>query len=406
MSLSRNNSHGNYSQLRFEGFSPGGRNKIQRSLNLLKMFVIAFLEYLLIKVKLFIIGIGRFFLILKRFSHEAKDLFTAKLIWSRGRLGRPIATGVVMVASFAIFTVGEIFSGTSLVSSQEIHPDYLASTVDIIPQRNIALTEIPEDRKKSEPFSYTVQRGDNLSSIGAKFRISVDAIKYVNNLTDNSVLQVGDEITVPPVAGLIHTVDSGDTLSAIAQKYDVHPQAIADFNYILDTSKLAVGTELVIPEGKVPDPVVPLARTQVVPHQASGYIPPASVPPAQPSSNFCVWPTTVRLITQYFSWYHNGLDIAVPSGTAMPPLYSCTGGVVTRAGWDPRGLGLHVRIDHGNGYETVYGHMSRVDVGFGENVGRGQVLGLMGNTGRSTGPHVHFMVVHNGVPQNPLNFTN
>jgi murein DD-endopeptidase MepM/ murein hydrolase activator NlpD len=89
----------------------------------------------------------------------------------------------------------------------------------------------------------------------------------------------------------------------------------------------------------------------------------------------------------------------------MPPILSCMGGTVVRAGWDPWGLGLHVRIDHGIGYETVYGHMSRLDVSYGENVKRGQIIGLMGSTGRSTGPHVHYMVKYNGIAQDPLNFT-
>jgi murein DD-endopeptidase MepM/ murein hydrolase activator NlpD len=80
-------------------------------------------------------------------------------------------------------------------------------------------------------------------------------------------------------------------------------------------------------------------------------------------------------------------------------------GVVIRAGWDPWGLGLHVRIDHGNGYITIYGHMSRLDVSYGQEVDRGQIIGIMGSTGNSTGPHVHFMVEYNGVAQNPLNFT-
>jgi len=150
----------------------------------------------------------------------------------------------------------------------------------------------------------------------------------------------------------------------------------------------------------VPEPILPPV-----------YTPPAIIGPssggqASPSKSFCVWPTTVRIITQYFAWYHNGLDIATPWGGGMPPIFACTGGKVVRAGWDPYGLGLHVRIDHGNGYSSIYGHMSRIDVGYGQNVGRGQVIGLMGNTGRSTGPHVHFILNFNGVAQNPLNYTN
>ncbi|HOM78207.1 MAG TPA: peptidoglycan DD-metalloendopeptidase family protein [bacterium] len=389
-----------YSQLRFEGFSVKERNKIQGILVLAKSFIKALGKYVVSKIGQVLYGFGYTVVWVKDTSHYLKDLLISKLIWSRGRLGRPIATSIVMFGAFLIFFFGELFSSTKFVSSQELHPDYLSSSTDIIPQKNIALTAIPDDRKGTEPFSYTVQGGDTLSSIGAKFRISVDALKYVNSLADTSVLQVGDVLTIPPVTGLIHKVASGDTLSSIAQKYDVPSQAIADFNYILDTSKLAVGTELVIPDGKVPEPVIP-----VVP--APGFAPSFGVTPqAQPSSNFCLWPSSVRIITQYFSWFHNGVDIASPAGTALPPLYACTSGVVTRSGWDPFGLGLHVRIDHGNGYETVYGHMSRVEVGYGARVSRGQVIGIMGNTGRSTGPHVHFMVIYNGVAQNPLGYMN
>jgi murein DD-endopeptidase MepM/ murein hydrolase activator NlpD len=88
----------------------------------------------------------------------------------------------------------------------------------------------------------------------------------------------------------------------------------------------------------------------------------------------------------------------------MPPIYACGSGTVIRSGWDPFGLGLHIVIDHGNGYQTVYGHMSKLNVGVGRDVDKGDVIGIMGSTGRSTGPHVHFIVKYNGVAQNPLKY--
>ena len=90
----------------------------------------------------------------------------------------------------------------------------------------------------------------------------------------------------------------------------------------------------------------------------------------------------------------------------MPPTYASSSGTVTRAGWGPWGLGLHISIDHGNGFETVYGHLSRIEDGYGQRVSQGQVIGLMGNTGRSTGAHLHFTVKYNGVAQNPYNYVN
>jgi len=380
-------------QLRFKGFSP---NK-----NLIKAFFNALGKYIVIKVRnlgrLVVKGAGFF----KDFPVTVKDFLVKKLIWSRGRLGRPIANLAVMGIAFVVFTFGEVLNSTRFVSGGEVSPDYLTYTSDIIPNVNTATTLVPESRKRAESFDYTVTQGDTLSSIGEKFKISTDALKYVNSLTDNSILSIGQTITIPPVSGLIHTIEEGDTIESIAEKYDVAPQAVADFNYILDTSKLAVGDELVIPGAKVPEPVIPIAPS--IPTITS---PGGNLPPATPSQGFCVWPTSTRIITQYFSWYHNGLDISKPSTMPNPPIYACRDGVVVRAGWDPFGLGLHVRIDHGNGYETVYGHMSSIYVSYGQSVSRGQAIGLMGTTGRSTGPHVHFMVKYGGVAQNPLNYTN
>jgi len=384
-------------QLRFDGFGPRGRNKLEQAVHTLLAFLKAIYMY----------GVGRvvfsglfiFSLCVKsvHLIRWSKGFLVRKLIWSRGRLGRPVILAVVLSAAFFVFLFGEVFNSATFVTQQRISPDYLSNVTDIIPKKNIALTTIPDSRKRAESFTYVVEDGDTLSDIGYKFKISADALRYVNNLSDTDYLKVGQELVIPPVSGLIHSVVSGDTLSSIAEKYDVAPQAIADFNYILDTTSLAIGTELVIPDAKVPQPkIVPIPGIPT---------PPVVVSPDADRS-LCMWPSTVRIITQYFSWYHNGLDIATPWSMGMPPLFACTGGTVTRAGWDPWGLGLMVQVDHGNGFVSVYGHMSRLDVSYGQHVGRGQVIGLMGNTGRSTGPHVHFMVKYNGVPQNPLNYMN
>ncbi|MDC0449216.1 M23 family metallopeptidase [bacterium] len=387
-------------QLSFEGFRPSGRNKIDQFKNTWIEFAKVLGLYLVHRFKTLcrvVWGLVRGLFHLPIFL---KAYLTKKLIWSRGRLGRPIATATVLGVSFFVFFVGEILSGSSFVVAKEVDSDYLTRSSDIMPSRNIATTTVPDERKRAESFEYAVQSGDTISGIGEKFRISADALKYVNGLTDTAVLKVGRELTIPPISGLIHEVEDGDTLGSIAEKYDVAPQAIADFNYILDTSKLAIGSELVIPGAKVPQPVAPPVYISPTPGSTGYYA------QATPSKNFCVWPTTVRIITQYFTWYHNGVDISTPRGGGMPPLFSCTSGTVVRAGWNPWGLGLHVRIDHGNGYQTVYGHMSRIDVGYGQRVSRGQVIGLMGNTGRSTGAHVHFMVQYNGVAQNPFDYVN
>lgn len=388
------------SQLKLKGFKTPAQGKINKFLS--KMFspvsgfIRAIFKYFFLKLKHLGIFLINSFSSAVKFITWLKEYTTRKLIWGRGRLGRPVANIIVLFVALVVFIFGEILSSNRFVNSQEINPDYMSNVTDILPNRNTALTLVPDDRKRAESFLYTVQSGDTLSGIGQRFKISTDAIKYVNGLTDNSVLSVGDSITIPPVSGLIHKVKDGDTLNSIAEKYDVAPQAVADFNYILDTSSLAIGSELVVPGAKVPQPVyvppvpvyTPQAPLAQVPNLGDGW----------------VWPTTTRIITQYFAWYHNGIDIAVPWGWGMPPLYATSSGTVTRSGWDPWGLGLVVTIDHGNGYTSTYGHMSRIDVGYGEKVKKGEVIGLMGNTGRSTGPHLHFTIKANGVAQNPFNY--
>jgi len=383
-------------QLSFEGFRPSGRNKIEQFLSLWSDFFRSLTSYIFKKIWLLLVLVIKLIAFLTTLPHELKSFLTKKLIWSRGKLGRPIATWSVMGISFLVFMFGEVFSSSSLVVYKPVSADYLRSTVDIIPKKEIALTQLPEGRR-DKTIKYTIQPGDSLYSIGNQFKVSIDALKYINGLTDSSILSIGQELTVPPVSGLIHKVESGDTINSIALKYDVPAQAIADFNYLLDTSKLAIGTELVIPGGKVPEAPPPFVYIPLSSFGAAGTV--------KPNKDFCVWPTTVRIITQYFMWYHNGVDIAVSSKSGMPPILACSKGKVIRAGWDPFGLGLHVRIDHGNGFLTIYGHMSRLDVSYGDSVKAGEQLGLMGSTGNSTGPHVHFMVDYNGVPQNPLNFT-
>lgn len=384
------------SQLKLKGFKVEVEDK-NKNLKILARFLAFIFKYFLKKIQKSVYFFGHLIKGSKTLAENSKEYVTKKLIWSRGKLGRPIANLVIMGMAFVVFTFGEILSSTRFVNSQEINPDYLSNTTDILPNKNTALTTIPEDRKRAESFEYTVQSGDTLSSIGQKFKIALDALEYVNGLTDTSVLSVGDVLTIPPISGLIHEVEDGDTLSSIAEKYSVVPQAIADFNYILDTSSLAVGSELVIPGAEVPE-VVP------VPTYTPSYVPQPSYPSVPNLADGFVWPAPSYIITQYFYWYHNGIDIAVPWGRGMPPIYATSSGTIVRSGWDPWGLGLHVVINHGNGYTSTYGHLSRLNVGYGTQVSKGQRIGLMGNTGNSTGPHLHFTIKYNGVAQNPLNY--
>lgn len=389
-----------YVQLSFKGFTPRGGNFFSRFIRTIGWFSKDVSHYISTRFNGFVFVVAKTIWSFGSISKNFKSYIIRRLIWSRGKLGRPIAMTFVLGASFIVFLFGEVLNSSDLVVNQEVNADYLTNSSDIIPNKYVATTTLPEDRKRTEPFEYTVQDGDSLYTLGTRFRISVEALRYVNKLTERDSLSVGKVLVIPPVSGLVHKVAPGENLSSIASKYSVPSQAIADFNYILNSSSLKIGTELVIPGGQVPKQVVvPVFAGNTTIGNGSSAAP-------TPSSNYCVWVSSVRILTQTFSWYHDGVDIAKPHNISDPPLFACTEGTVTRAGWDPFGLGLHVRIDHGDGYETIYGHMNSLGVSYGQSVSRGQTIGLMGNTGRSTGPHVHFTIKYKGVPQNPLSYMN
>jgi murein DD-endopeptidase MepM/ murein hydrolase activator NlpD len=188
-----------------------------------------------------------------------------------------------------------------------------------------------------------------------------------------------------------HKVTRGETIYSIAKKYDAEPQAIVDFPFNTfvndETFALAVGQELIIPEGTMPQerPALAMGRRQT---------PNAG---AVSASGTFVWPT-VGQISQGFSWYHQGLDIA---NRGAPDVIAADSGTVIKAEV-VGGYGVMVMIDHGNGYQTLYGHLSQLYVREGQTVGRGNALGKMGSTGRSTGIHLHFEILTSGGKLNPL----
>ena len=216
---------------------------------------------------------------------------------------------------------------------------------------------------------------------------------------------------------------AGDTVLSVADKFGVTSQNILDFspNNLNASSTLAADTVIMVPGGSPPSEVA-AARlasakqaeaaqsttstksTQASKSTSSGSssnasntitkTAPKAIPAPQSSysggSGSLGWPLSNFVITQYFSSHHNGLDLAAPAGT---PIHAAGSGVVIWAGWRTDGLGYCVFIDHQNGLLTVYGHMIRQpSVRVGQYVSRGQVIGNVGSTGNSTGPHTHFMV--------------
>jgi len=250
------------------------------------------------------------------------------------------------------------------------------------------LTEV-SDKPRAEELEYSVQSGDTLSTIGEKFGVSLDTLRWSNPKKIKSVkttIKEGEILIIPPVTGVMHKVKSGETVYSIAKKYDISAQGIVDFPFNEftndETFALAVGQILVVPDGVVPD-VQPWSPTSGL---ARVLTPDAGVVSATGS---WIWPASGRITQRYLAW-HKGIDIANKSGGAI---LAADSGRVVVAGWvDNVGYGNRVMVDHGNGYQTLYAHMSKISVRVGQSVKRGDVLGTMGSTGRSTGTHLHFEI--------------
>lgn len=245
---------------------------------------------------------------------------------------------------------------------------------------------------------YVVRAGDSLNLIAERFGVSVNTILWENKLSAGDVIRPGDRLTILPVSGVSHTVKKGDTLAKIASRYGSEMDKILAWNSPGVTAELRIGDKIIVPDGAPPAPPVPVRLAPV----RSIVAPPASRGNAGGSGKMA-WPTSWRVITQYFRWRHSGVDI---DGDYNTPLYAAEAGIVTHSGWGRTkgGYGIYIDIDHGNGLVTRYGHASKVFVKAGDQVARGQSIGMVGTTGRSTGTHVHFEVVRNGRKVNPLEY--
>lgn len=250
--------------------------------------------------------------------------------------------------------------------------------------------------------TYEVQEGDTLYTIADRFGLSVLTVYWANQsaIKDPDALSLGQELSILPTDGAYHVVTEGETIEGIASAYGVMPEIIEGYagNNVSDPHQLAVGTALIVPGATLPD--LPKA---VVTYDSSSYVGEtytAAPSDAQPGSGQLIWPLS-GIISQRASSYHMAIDIAGDIGT---PVVAADSGTVTLVSWLTYSYGYHIIIDHGNGLETLYAHLSEIDVQVGQVVNQGDVIGLRGNTGRSTGPHLHFEVRENGVKRDPMSY--
>jgi LysM repeat protein len=244
------------------------------------------------------------------------------------------------------------------------------------------LADINDSATTGQISRYMVRKGDSLSSIAKMFGVSVNTIVWANDVSAKT-LKEGQILVILPVSGTIHTVAKGDTIKSIAKKYKADSIEITQFNDLSSDTILAVGDQIIIPDGE--------GTTNVSAVKTSVNGNPLKAGSGGPEySGYYIRPVSGGTKTQSLHGY-NGIDIGVDVGT--PVLASASGQVIISrsSGWNG-GYGDYIVISHYNGTQTLYGHLSKTYVYDGENVVKGQIIGLTGNTGKSTGPHIHFEI--------------
>ena len=213
---------------------------------------------------------------------------------------------------------------------------------------------------------------------------------------------MGQQLTILPTDGVTYKVKRGDTIGKIAHDFSTDVNKIIASNN-LEERGLRIGATIIVPGGSPQPSAVAIAKPSIVSRIRDIILPSNVEKPLVETlhgvANF-IWPTQANRLTQYFSWRHTGVDIAGPVGLKI---FAAADGIVSIAGWQ-NGYGNTILLSHGNGVQTRYGHASKLLVSPGDYVQQGQTIALVGSTGHSTGPHLHFEIVLNGKRVNPLGY--
>ena len=321
----------------------------------------------------------------------------------RGKYARPFLHFGTIGLTFIVITFGPIVLSQSEDEGRgEMVGGVLTASAYVTDFNTLQAEEVRQYRG-GEIIIHSVAEGETVSSIAQRYGLQMTTVMWENNLTETSKIKPGQELKILPLDGVRHKVSRGETIVSIGKKYGLEGseiQVMVDypFNEFLndETFDLATGQYLVVPDGvkaSVTSTTGRVARQiQITPDAGS----------VTATGNF-VWPATGR-ITQGYRFYHKAIDIANKGGSTI---LAADSGTVIGAGWlDGYGYGNRIIIDHGNGYVTLYAHLSTVQVKAGQKVNRGDLIGRMGSTGRSTGTHLHFEIRQGGVLLNPLSFLN
>jgi len=250
---------------------------------------------------------------------------------------------------------------------------------------------------------YKVQSGDTLSQIAERYGISTNTIKWANGIKKGDSISVGQELVLLPITGIQVEVQKGDTVSEIAARYASDAEEIANFNGFTVDEPLAVGDKIIIPDGELGAEEVKVATRSVFSESEADHDHDDEVQTSQkstPSSStlakrkeleaYFIRPVE-GVVTQRFHGPHEAFDIGNKIGTSVVAMADGIVIISKNSGWNG-GYGQYIVVRHPNKTQTLYAHLSANTVTQGQRVTQGQKIGELGNTGRSTGPHLHFEV--------------
>lgn len=274
-----------------------------------------------------------------------------------------------------------------------------------IPRELQIKTNVPADKPRYEPVEYRVKRGDSIFAIAESYKLTAESVLWANYdvlQDDPHSLKPGQVLNIPPTDGIYLQVRENDTLESVAEEFKANPEDIINFpgNEIdLTNPKISSGSWIMVPGGEraFVQWLMPTVATGASGTSATSQ---SACPPGAVGSGAFVWPVDSQALSGNDYWSgHLGLDLAAGEGA---PEYAADSGVVTMAqgGWNG-GYGNVVQIDHGNGYSTLYAHMSTIGVSVCQSVYAGQWIGGAGSSGNSQGAHLHFEVRLNGGFVNP-----
>lgn len=283
-------------------------------------------------------------------------------------------------------------------------PEYARPEAVYAILRKVLLHTTIPDRPAVEVSHHTVEQGDSVFEIASNFNIKPETLLWANYslLNDNpDMISIGMELNIPPVDGVYYEWQEGDTVESVAARFEAKVEDVLTWtgnNFDLTNPALEPGTWIMVPGGHREFrqwiiPVIPRGAAGVSKAVYGAGACEGSYEGAYGSGGF-IWPAGNHVLSGNDYWSgHLGIDIAAGEGA---PIYASDSGVVVFSGWATGGYGNMVMIDHGNGYQTVYAHMSNATAGCGRSVGQGSIVGYSGSTGNSTGAHLHFEVRYLG----------